>query len=82
MPAIEQHRRPAIRSGELQPAGSGHVRRLHLGDHAGERPVAQRVLSHGENVDILAALRIEQLARTKTYLFEARRVEVEGSNGP
>ena len=82
MPAIEQDRRSAVRRGELKPARGGLVGRLHFGDDAGERAVAHAVLGKGKNVDVLAALRIEECVGAKPDLLQARRVEIEPGQRP
>lgn len=82
MSPIEQHRRLAVRSCELQSARGGHVCRLHLCDHARQRSGPQRVFGHCEELNVLAALTIEQLFRAKTHLLETRCVEIEGCDGP
>lgn len=82
MAPIEQHRRPTIGGRKLEPAGRGHIRRFHLGDDAGERFIAQGILGHGQHLNVLAALRVEQLVRTQSDLLEARSVEIESGHGP
>ena len=82
MAAVEQHRRPAIRSRKLEPARRGHIRHFHLGDDAGERSIAQGILGHGQHFDVLAALRVEQFVRTEPNLLEARGIEIESGHGP
>ncbi len=82
MPAKKQHRCLAVGRSELQPASCCHVGRLDLSDYAGKRSVTQRVLSHGEDFGILAALGVEQFLGAKTHLFETGRVEIEGSDCP
>lgn len=82
MTAIEQHGRSAVRCRELEASRRRHVRCLHLGDHAGERAVAQAVLSHGKHLRILAALAIENAIRSQSNLFDSGRVEVEFRERP
>ena len=77
MPAIEQHRGPAIKGRELEPAGGGHVGSLHLGNHARERSVTQAVFRHRQHLRILGALRIEDAVRAKPDLLQSRCVEIE-----
>lgn len=63
MAAIEEDRRLAVGRGKLQPAGRGLVGRLHLGDDAGKRAVAQGIFGHGKDGAVSRALRIEKLLR-------------------
>lgn len=82
MPAIEQHRRAAFGGGKLQAAGGGLVGRLHFGDDAGERAVAQAVLGEREHLAVLAPLGIEDALGTKPDLLEAGRVKIEPGQRP
>lgn len=82
MTAVEQHRRLAIGGGKLKPARRGLVGRLYLGDHAGERPIAQAVLGKRQHLGVLAPLRIEDAVRPKPHLFQSRRVKVEARQCP
>ena len=82
MAAVEQYRRLAVGSRQLQPPRGRLVSRLHLGDHAGKRAVTKGILGHGEHSAVACALRIEDLVRAKSYLFEARRIEVKLRDGP
>jgi hypothetical protein len=80
--AIQEKGGLAVRRRQLEPAGGGHISCLDLGDHAGERTVPERVLGHGEDVHVLATLRVEELSRAQADLFKARRVEIERCDRP
>ena len=82
MPAVEQDRRPAIRCGELEPAGRGLVRRLHLGDHAGKRAEPQRILGQCQHLGILARLGVENALGAEPDLFQPRRIKVIAAQRP
>lgn len=82
MPPVEQHGRPPVGRRELQSAGRGLVGRLYLGDHAGQRPVAQCILGEREDFGILSPLRVENLVRGQSHLFEAGRIKVEPAERP
>ncbi len=82
MPAVEQHRRPAIRCGELEAAGRGLVGRLHLGDYAGERAEPQRILGQRQHLGILARLGVENALWAEPDLFEPRRIKVVAAQCP
>ena len=82
MTAVKQHRRLAVGSGELQPPRCCLVGGFYLGDHAGKRAIAQRILRHGEHCAVARALRIENLVRGKSHLFKAWCVEIEPSERP
>lgn len=79
---VKDHRRIAFRCCELQPARRGLVGSLHLGDDAGERSVAQRILAHGEQYLVILALRIKHALGSQPRLLEARRVKIEARQGP
>lgn len=82
MPAIKQHGCSTIRCRDLKAPGSGHVRFLHLGDHAGERPVAQAIFGHRQHLGILASLRVQDAIGAEPNLLKAWRVEVELGERP
>ncbi len=82
MAAEQQHRRLAVRGGQLKPAGRGLVGGLYFGDHAGERSIAQPIFGKRQNLGILAALGIEDFVRAKTDLLKTRRVEIETRHRP
>lgn len=82
MPAIKQHGCLPVRCRELKAPGSGHVRSLHLGDHAGERPVPQAIFGHRQHLGILASLRIQDAIGAEPNLFESGRVEIELGERP
>ncbi len=66
----------------MQPPGRRHVGGLHFRDHAGQRSIAQRILGNGKDIHILAALRVKQLIRSETDLFQPRRIEIKGRHRP
>ena len=80
--AVEQHRGAPFGGGELEPPRRRLVSRLHLGDDAGERPVAQRVLAQGKQLAVVLALRIEDTPRPEPGLFESRGIKVEACQRP
>jgi hypothetical protein len=80
--AVQQHRGLAFRCRELQPPCRGLVRHLHLGDDAGQRAVAQRVLAHGEQLLIGLALRIEDMPGAETRLLQPWGVKIEARQRP
>ncbi len=82
MTAVKQHRRLAVGSGELQPPRCRLVGGFYLGDHAGQRAIAQRILRHGEHRAVAPTLRIEKLVRGKSHLFKAWCIKIEPSEGP
>lgn len=82
MTAVKQHRRLAVRSGELQPPRRRLVCRFYLSDNAGKRAIAQRILRHGEHRAVARALRIEKLVRGKSHLFKSWCIEIEPGEGP
>ena len=82
MTAVKQHRRLAVGSGELQPPRCRLIGGFYLGDHASQRAIAQRILSHGEHRAVARALRIEKLVRAKSHLFKAWCVEIEPGERP
>lgn len=82
MAPIEQHRGFAVAGGELEAPCGGHVGGANLGDHAGQRSVAQAVLGNGQHLLILFALSVEYLRRAKADLFEAGSIEVEAGQCP
>ncbi len=82
MAAVEQHRRLAVGSCQLKPAGRGLVGDLHLRDNAGERSIAKTIFGKRQDLGVLAALGIEDFIRPKADLLKARRVEIETRNGP
>lgn len=82
MPTIEEHRRLAVGCRELEPARRGPVGRLHLGDDAGERAIAQAVFGKGEHIGILSPLCVKDAAGPKADLFETGCVQVELGERP
>jgi hypothetical protein len=82
MTAVKQHRRLTVRGRQLQPPRCRLVGGFYLSDNAGQRAIAQGILRHGEHRALARALRIEDLVRTKSHLFEARRVKVEPGECP
>lgn len=66
----------------MKPTGGGLVGSLYLGDHTGERPIPQAIFSERQYLGVLSALRIQDAVRTKPYLFQTRRVEVETRERP
>ncbi len=82
IPPVKQHRRIAFRCSELQPSRRRLIGGLHFGDHAAERPVAQRVLTHREQFLVIPALRIEDALWPKPRLFEPRGVKIETRQRP
>lgn len=82
MAAIEQHRRPAVRGGKLQTARRGPIGTLYLGDHAGERSVAQPILGHGQDLGIFASLSIDDPVGRQTHLLQTRCIKIETRERP
>lgn len=82
MTPIEENGRAPIRCCKLQTTGRGLVGCLHLGDHAGEAAVAQRVLGHCQDDVVFHALGVEDGGRLKAALLKARRVEIELARRP
>ncbi len=82
VPAVEQHRGPAVAGGKLQAPCRGLVGHFDFGDHAGQRSVAQAVLGHGQDLAVLCPLRIEHFIRAEPDLFERRRIEIEARQRP
>ena len=93
--AASRHRRTAAQhdedllelaqvDGGLDDGNLGQLARrgLHFGDHAAERPVAQRVLTHREQFLVIPALRIEDALWPKPRLFEPRGVKIETRQRP
>ena len=82
MAAEQQHRRLAVGSRQLKTAGRGLVGGLHLGDHAGERSIAEAIFGKRQDLSVVAALGVEDLVRAQADLLEARRIEIETRHGP
>lgn len=77
MAAIKQDGCSAVRCRKLKPPGSGHIRRLHLGNHAGERAIAQPIFRHCQYLRVLAPLRVKDAIGAEPNLLNPRRIEVE-----
>lgn len=82
MTAVKQHRRLAVRGRQLQPPRCCLVGGFYFRDNAGQRAIAQGILSHGEHRAVARALRIENLIWSKSHLFKAWCIKIEPGERP
>lgn len=82
MTAIQQYRCPTVVGRELKPARRGLVGGFDLGDHAGERAVAQRILGHRQHLGVLATLSIENAVGAEADLLESGGVKIKPRQRP
>src|SRR5690606_25909593 len=82
MAPVKEHRRRPFGRGKLQPPRCRLIGRLHLGNDAGERAAAQRILAYRKQLAVIAPLSIEDPLRSKPCLFQTRRIKVEARERP
>lgn len=82
MAAIEQHRRPTVRGGQLKPPGRSLIGRLDLGDDASKRSVAQTIFGKRQHLIVVAPVGVEDLLGAEPHLLKARRVKIEAAHCP
>ena len=68
--------------GELKAAGGGHGNTLGFADNGAQPAVAKPIFHQGEQLEVVASLRVKHTARIEPGLIKSRRKQVASTNYP